>query len=148
MSSSIEKFPFNRWIIFIPVMIILISFPAMSAIELITTGEIDLNAVTPTRRQTPIWLIYLLSWLFFLPTLPIVFAPVIKYTLRGYVFKLDADFLFIDKIKIHHSEIEEIEETSRGVRISTPQGTYFFHPRMSSGGYEAFEGYRNRHGLK
>ena len=76
-----------------------------------------------------------------------IMYPSVKYLTRGWVFKIDDASITIDAEPIRVSEIESIKETWRGVRISTPDKRFYFHPRMGASGYQIFEGFRQKHGL-
>lgn len=122
--------------------------PATSVWELVTTGQIDLEAVSEGRWRLPIWVLHLIGWILFIPTLPILLYPLLKYPAKGWVFKIADDAIIIDAQIIHFSEIKSIKETVWGMRISTSDKRYYFHPRMGVSGYEAFAAYNDAHSLK
>jgi hypothetical protein len=116
---------------------VLAVFPAMSLHELITTGTIDWNA-TDGRRSWPRWITYPLGWGGLWFGLQIL-VPLLKYSVRAFMFALDDEALEIGRHRIPREQVTKIRPRWwRGdVLVETARGNFSINPAKVAGGVTA-----------
>ena len=113
--------------------------PAVSLIDLITTGTIDFDSVSPTRYQIPTWQLYLVGWICLIVIGSIGLFPSWKYALRGYVFKISQGSIILDGHTIERADVTGTQSTVRGEKVMTEKGVFLVHPNMAEHGQAAFK---------
>jgi len=121
--------------------------PAFSLLELAFPGLTGFSLASQTGFFLPRWGWVLIGWLAFLVLLPLGLFPGWKYVLRGYVFKMSEDTLFLDGDAIEKHLLTGNEITAFGRRITANDRVYFFHPAHTSGGELAFRDFIGDDGM-
>ena len=136
-----QTFRYDRGLSLLVGTALLLALPMMSLFELFSNGSIDFSAVSPTRFEVPIWILYLIGWSSLVTVLPCGLFDSWRYALRGYVFRISEDKICLDGVILNREEITSTSRTFRGVKVQTEQRTFYFHPYMSLDGEEAFEAF-------
>lgn len=139
MSGENMRYTFDRHLAFAAAFVVASLVPTSMVIEILSQGYIDTSAVSPTRREIPMWILYSGGSLIWLFTLWWLFVPVARYIWRGEIFSIAGDQIVIQGTAIHKNDILSHRETFRGMRVETKLGAFLFHPRLSSKGLAAFE---------
>jgi hypothetical protein len=128
----------NRPLILIAAMIALTALvPASSLHELITTGTIDFEAVSQTRRKIPIWFLYATAWPIFLITVWST-RSILRYVFHRDMFSLGSDGITIRGQTLSPDEVQGFRHSFlRGHVLRSRRGEFPIHPWMVKGGVEA-----------
>jgi hypothetical protein len=111
--------------------------PVSSLHELVTTGTIDMDAVTPTRRKIPIWILYATAWPIFLMALWGT-LPTFRYLIRREMFRLGPRGIVISGEALAPEEVLGFRySVLRGHVLKSSRGDFPIHPWMVKGGVEA-----------
>ena len=111
--------------------------PMRMVFELASTGTIDLDAVSPTRRKIPVWILYLGSTMIFLPAFWFA-IPIWRYVPNREMFQLTRDGILLRNRLIKKDDVVGFRFSFlRGYHLQTTQGAFSIHPAMSKGATEA-----------
>ena len=128
----------NRPLILLVAMIALTALvPASSVHELITTGTINFEAVSQTRRKIPIWFLYATAWPTFLITVWST-RPILRYVFDREMFSLVPEGITIRGQTLSPDEVQGFRHSFlRGHVLRSTRGEFPIHPWMVKGGVEA-----------
>lgn len=111
--------------------------PLSSFHELITTGTIDFEAVTNTRRKIPHWQLYATAWPIFLAGLWSI-RPALRYFWQREMFRLDQHGIAIRGVTLAPEEVLGFRYSFlRGHVLQSTRGDFPIHPWMIRGAVEA-----------
>jgi hypothetical protein len=128
-------YKFDRHLEFIIMVPVAAVTPAMSLVELLTTGTIDFDAVSPGRTSLPFWFLYLIGWPVFLALFYTHGLPAMRYLAQGYVFRVGPNSIWVSGHEVPKSDITGYHWTSRHIlRIDAGDRSYRVHPGMNSHG--------------
>jgi hypothetical protein len=128
----------NRPLILVAAMLAMFAVvPVESLYELATTGMIDMDAVTPTRRMIPVWQLYATMWPIFLLALWSV-RPLLPYFLKREMFRLNQWGIAIHGVTLAPEEVLGFRYSFlRGHVLQSTRGDFPIHPWMIKGAVEA-----------
>lgn len=128
----------NRPLILIAAIVALTALVPISSLhELWTTGTIDLDAVSSTRRKIPIWILYATAWPIFLATVWST-RPILRYVFDRKMFSLGSEGITIRGQTLSPDEVQGFRHSLlRGHVLRSTRGDFPIHPWMVRGGVEA-----------
>lgn len=85
-------------------------FPILSIIEIATTGAIDFDAVGRSRRETPMWQLYIMGWTFGAFLLYNYLVPILFLYFKRFQIIISETHISTKDISICKNDIESISK--------------------------------------
>ena len=111
--------------------------PVLSLYELVTTGTIDMDAVSRGRLELPMWSLYLGGWLIFVAAMW-AYRPHLRYFVDSEMFRLNEHGIVVCGVQIAPEEVLGFRYSFlRGHVLQSARGDFPIHPWMIKGAVEA-----------